>query len=246
MNNLDARARALVDAARDADRPTQVDRDRIRRGLAVQIAAGAVAASTVAVAGTLSAATKVALVVATVAVVGGGSIAARRMWRSPDSHKTGHAAHVVPSGEQNVAGGMPVAAPERLAATATPPAAPVAIEARAARIDKPRKRPIPTTTEMPQLPAEDALNAEVALLGRAREELRLGRPARALDLLAEYDRRFGNGVLGEERRAIAAIANCQAHPGSQARAQAEAFLRSAPSSPLAERVRATCIKPSVR
>lgn len=96
-------------------------------------------------------------------------------------------------------------------------------------------------TERPRV--DDFLNAEVSVLGRAREELRLGRPGRALDVLAEYDRRFGKGMLGEERRAIAAIATCQANPGSVARTQAEAFIRSAPSSPLLERVRATCVTP---
>jgi outer membrane protein assembly factor BamD (BamD/ComL family) len=92
--------------------------------------------------------------------------------------------------------------------------------------------------------AEDRLNAEVEVLKRAREELRLGRPAQALEALLEYDRRFGKGVLGEERQAMAAIAACQARPGSGARAQAEAFMRSAPDSPLLDRVRATCITPA--
>jgi len=70
------------------------------------------------------------------------------------------------------------------------------------------------------------------------------RPERTLETLAEYDRRFGRGVLVEERQAIAAIALCQAEPGPAARAQAEAFMRKAPASPLRERVRAACITPS--
>jgi hypothetical protein len=91
---------------------------------------------------------------------------------------------------------------------------------------------------------EDQLNAEVDVLKRAREELRLGRPTEALEALSEYDRRFGKGALGEERQAIAAIAACQAHPGPSARAQAQAFMRSSPKSPLLDRVRAACITPT--
>jgi hypothetical protein len=92
-------------------------------------------------------------------------------------------------------------------------------------------------------PAPDQLNAEVEVLKRARDELRRGRPAQALVALAEYDRRFSSGVLAEERHAIAAIAGCQAAPGPAARAQAQAFLRQAPASPLRERVVEACITP---
>jgi len=82
------------------------------------------------------------------------------------------------------------------------------------------------------------------VLKRAREELRLHRPARALEALTEYDRRFGEGVLGQERHAMEAIAACQAFPGADSRAQAEAFIRKAPLSPLRERVREACITPT--
>jgi outer membrane protein assembly factor BamD (BamD/ComL family) len=88
--------------------------------------------------------------------------------------------------------------------------------------------------------ALDSLDSELAVLGQAQEDLHAGLPAQALRRLAEYDRRFGKGTLNEERRAIGAIALCQAQPGPAAQAQAERFLRDEPQSPLAGRVRSAC------
>ncbi len=126
-----------------------------------------------------------------------------------------------------------------------PPAlAPSPTESQARKPDKPRRLAGPVSRDGERLAAEDQLDGEVAVLKRAREELRLGRPAQALEALREYDRRFGKGVLDEERRAMAAIAACQAHPGPSARAQAQAFMRSSPNSPLRNRVRVACITPA--
>ena len=80
------------------------------------------------------------------------------------------------------------------------------------------------------------------MLRQAQEDLRAGLPAQALRRLAEYDRRFVKGTLDEERQAIEAIATCQIHPGPAAQARADRFLRRAPESPLAERVRVACRK----
>jgi len=254
MNDLDFRARAIVDAARDADLPSSDDRDRIKRAVLVQVAAG-VAASTVA-AGTVSAGVgmslgmKVELAVLAVSLAGGGTAGYLR-WTGPH-----HLASVVkykPKAPESKA-------PEPKAPSATPasavwpvgiPAAPASpapalaqAESKARKPDRPRKLAGPVSGDGERLAAEDQLNGEVAVLKRAREELRLGRPAQALEALLEYDRRFGKGVLGEERQAIAAIAACQAYPGPNARAQALTFMRTSPKSPLLDRVRAACITPA--
>ena len=88
----------------------------------------------------------------------------------------------------------------------------------------------------------DSLNPELTVLRQAQEDLHAGLPARALRRLAEYDRRFGKGTLNEERRAIGAIALCQAQPGPAAQTQAQRFLHDVPQSPLAGRVRSACQK----
>jgi hypothetical protein len=91
-------------------------------------------------------------------------------------------------------------------------------------------------------PKLDPLDPGPTMPRQAQEDLRAGLPAQALRRLAEYDRRFGKGTLNEERRAVGAIALCQAHPGPAAQSQAERFLRAAPQSPLAGRVRSACQK----
>jgi len=254
MNDLNSRARAVIEAARDADEPSLADRDRIKRAVLVQVAAG-VAASTVA-AGTVSVGAgmslgvslgmKVGLAVLAVSLVGGGT--------AGYLHRTRH--HRLASVSKYDAG-KPSATPTSTAlpvespAVAVPPSvAPTQTEGKARKQDRARKH-AGQGSQVDQdnqvnnagdwVAEEDQLNAEVAVLKRAREELRLGRPTQALEALLEYDRRFGQGALGEERQAIAAIAACQAHPGPSARAQAQTFMRSSPKSPLLERVRAACI-----
>lgn len=233
MNDLDPRARAIVDAARDADAPSTADRDRIKRVVLAQIVAGTAVASTAA-AGTLSLGAKVGLTVLAVAVVGGGTAGLVKM-RS--AHERAAARSRAPA--RTAAAPLPAATPALIPQV---PPEPVLADEKAHKLGKPREA-IPKSERVEQATDEDKLSAEVAVLRRAREELRRGRPGRALEALAEYDRLFGRGVLGEERQAIAAIAACQAAPGPTARAQAEAFMRKAPASPLRERVREACITP---
>jgi hypothetical protein len=190
MNDLESRAKAIVEAGREADAPKAADRDRIKRAVLMQIVAGGAVASSAA-ASTLSLGAKVGLAVLAVSVVGGGTVGVLKV-----------------------------------------------------RSTRPARKPAAPGGRMEKTPEDDQLNAEVAVLKQAREELRLGRPARALQALVEYDRRFGQGVLGEERQAMVAIATCQAKPGPGAWAQAEAFMREAPASPLRERVREACITPA--
>jgi hypothetical protein len=240
MNDLNSQARAVLEAARDADDPSPADRDRIKRAILVQVAVGAVAST--ATAGTMTLAMKVGLAVLAASLVGGGSVGYVH-WQG--KHRTSSLARHM-SKARIVAPEVtapPVASP---AVAALPAAEPAPPESKAHLPERPRKLVVQGSDERMHQEArqEDPLNAEVAVLGRAREELRMGRPAQALEALLEYDRRFGKGALGEERQAIAAIAACQAHPGPSARAQAQAFMRSSPKSPLLDRVRATCLTPA--
>jgi hypothetical protein len=234
MNDLDPQARAIVDAAREADAPSAADHDRIKRAVLVQIVAGTAVASTAA-AGTLSMSAKVGLALVAVAVVGGGTAGIVKM-RSIHQAAAVRARAAV----RTEVAPRPAAAP--LLIPQAPPV-PTLPDENAKRTERPRKASAPIG-RVAKAADEDPLNAEVAVLTRAREELRLGRPGRAIEALAEYDRLFGRGVLGEERQAIAAIAACQATPGPAARAQAEGFMRRAPASPLRERVREACITPT--
>jgi hypothetical protein len=236
MSDLDQQARAIVDAGRDAEQPSAADRDRIKRAVLVQIAAGGAIAST-AVAGTLSLGAKVGLAVVAVTLVGGGAVGVLKARGS-------HAPAVPPARLAPAASPVPTLPPAAVV-EAVPQPAPATMDDKPGKVERPRKA-TPSLGRGEKGPAADQITAEVEVLKRAREELRLGRPARALEALIEYDRRFDRGVLGEEREAMAAIAACQASPGPAAQAGAEAFMRKAPASPLRERVREACITPARR
>jgi hypothetical protein len=193
----------------------------------------------------MSLATKVTVAALTVAVLGGGSVSllVRKDRAAPP---VSVASARAPSRTLHAAPNRPVAAPEAPAVVEDPRPKPVLPEVRRREVVRPEVRPtdpvsVPVTKITPApAPALNSLDPELTVLRQAQEDLRAGLPAQALRRLAEYDRRFGKGALDQERRAIEAIALCQAHPGPAAQAQAERFLRAAPESPLAERVRSAC------
>ncbi len=68
-------------------------------------------------------------------------------------------------------------------------------------------------------PSRDRLAQEVAIISRAEAALRGGRPTVALEILNEHERKFGNGLLAEER--IAASAQALRALGRNAEADAQ-------------------------
>jgi hypothetical protein len=82
---------------------------------------------------------------------------------------------------------------------------------------------------------------ETRLLRDAEVSMRSGDASRALLLLDEHAARFPNGVLGEERAAERVLALCALGRTQDARADMQKFLRERPRSPLADRVRASCV-----
>lgn len=96
---------------------------------------------------------------------------------------------------------------------------------------------VETETPAPT-PAPSTLGQELKMLAEAQAALRAGAPERALALVVQHRASFPDGVMKEERQGIEALASCAL--GRDYRAQAEQFLRSAQSSPLAARVRKAC------
>lgn len=84
------------------------------------------------------------------------------------------------------------------------------------------------------------LGEETLLLSRIRRSLRDGAAARALEELAEYRRRFEKPLLGMEAAALRVDALCRSGNVLAGRAEAETFYATWPSSPLEQRVRASC------
>jgi len=244
MNDLGPEARSILEAARGAEAPTRADRQRIKHAVALARGHLGAVSTTAGGAVAMSLAAKVTVAALTVAVLGGGSVTLlvrkERAAQPPvaSARVASRTAHVSPS--------RPVAVPEAPAVVEEPSAKPVLPEVRRREVARPEVRPAepvsaPVTEVTPApVPALNSLDPELTVLRQAQEDLRAGLPAQALRRLSEYDRRFGKGALEQERQALAAIALCQVHPGSVAQAQAEDFLRAAPESPLAERVRSAC------
>jgi len=93
-------------------------------------------------------------------------------------------------------------------------------------------------------PAEVAPNGqlteELALLSQVRGSVQTGAANRALELLASYEARFGQPIMGMEADALRVDALCRAGQREAARASARAFQNEWPGSPLGPRVSAAC------
>jgi hypothetical protein len=237
--SLSDEGRRIVDEARAAYGPSDDDRSRVGASLWLRVAAGAGAASA-ASAGSSSAAApagflagKGAVVgVAALVVIGGASVGywwsrgdARPPAVAPASPVTAKADVTDQPGEPGL----------------TPAAAAKAVEPPAHR-SRSRSTGAPRVTGVKAAPLEPGpdVAGEVALLNEAQKALAGGHPDRALELLDRHARDFPRGSLTEERAAARIIALCALGRVTTARAEAAAFVRRAPASPLAERVQAAC------
>lgn len=240
MNDLKPEARSLLQAARGAESLGHQDRARIKRRVLMQVAVvgGSATVGGGAVAMSL---TKITLLVTTVAALGGGAVSVWAWQRSRPTPVAATSRPTVKAAESELV-------PPETAPTVTMPRAeeapavrpePVRHEAakNTARRSPPAAAP---TAEVADLRPVEPLDRELRVLRQAQDDLRAGLPAQALRRLQDFDRRFGAGSLGQERQAVAAIAQCQASPGPAAQARAQAFLRSTPESPLVARVRSAC------
>jgi hypothetical protein len=94
----------------------------------------------------------------------------------------------------------------------------------------------------PKTSRSQQLGAEIELLARVNAAVNAGDGGRALELLAEYDRKFRPSILAEERAAASILALCAAGRTGEARAAAEQFRRRSPRSPLLGRIAGSCAR----
>ena len=238
MSDLSSGGKALVRAARDADRPSNADRERVlaalraRLGDAAVLATGAahVPPTTSGVSAVRSKLVKWGWVGPTAALVAGA------WWFVP------HAGH---------GGSKAIPAPSASVVSATQVAAPTV----APRLEASEVASVPTLgppadagsrpVDLQKVPARsgDGLAREVALLSRAETELRAGRPAKALLALAEHQRKFPRGALAEERTAARIQALCALGRNEEANAQLRQLMHISPNSAHEERARQACRDP---
>jgi hypothetical protein len=192
--DLNVKARALVDAGRAALRATAADRERVEAALrarlgpdALPVEAGAPSASTP------TAWRAVARLAIGVGVVIGATFVALRpaTVTSPPSPSVQHAPAPTPAAPHAVSPAADAVEPTPAFVIANNPAS------------SGRKELALSTARRP-----DGLAQEVALLSRAATQLRAGRAAQALKVLEEHERRFPKSVLSEDRRAAKVQALC--------------------------------------
>jgi hypothetical protein len=224
MTALSPKARAVVQAGREALRPALGDRARIEALLDTRLSTGAATASP----GTIKPARPlvwrlVRPVALGVALVGGAAFFAFR----PGARVPAAPVAVAPLASPAASAAVPAPAEPDTAATA--PVEPEPAPLVAATAVKAAIEPAPR--------AQDRLAQEVALLARATSDLRAGRAADALKVLDEHQREFPNGTLSVERRAARAQALCTLKRTSEGRAE---LARLAPQSPAAARAKQVC------
>jgi hypothetical protein len=221
MSGLSASARALIREGQSVLRPSALDRARVASALASRLGEAAlVAAPTAATAGHWLLWQKLGALVVGAGVLGGGAWGVQQALEQPqEPARLGEVVALAPAAP-------PVAAPATPVDEAAAPATDEAVSVGASRA-----RPVP---------AADRLAEEVAILSRATSQLRGGRPAEALRLLTEHQRRFPGGRLVEERRAAKIQALCALGNGAAAEAELSRLARSSPRSPHLARAQQAC------
>jgi hypothetical protein len=242
VSKLGREAQALVDAGRDAQRPTADDRERVLRGLRSRIGDG----KTLREGGAPPPATGAAKIGTPMLslLIGGfsvlGLIAFQALRSSPA--EVGASAPLPP-----VAAPLPpTEAPlppieEPLPPVAVPP--PAVVEAPSipeAPSAAPASTPAPRHASSARRRA-DRLADEITLLSRAQTNLHARRFGSALRLLDEHQRKFPNGALTQERLATRVQALCALGRTSEAEVDLARLARLSPPSPLESRAREACM-----
>jgi hypothetical protein len=127
--------------------------------------------------------------------------------------------------------------------SSAPPEAAAVEQGSAEEVQAPAPEATAEQVEAVPVPSAEAsrqLGEEALLLSKIRRSLSEDAPARALEELAEYRRRFDKPLLGMEAAALRVDALCRSGNVAAGRAEAELFQATWPSSPLEQRVRAAC------
>lgn len=229
MHELNERGRAVIQAAREAAKPSAADRARVRAALAARLALPATTTMQTATAGSLAA--KIPGIVGLLAVLT-ASVLPTQPPAPPGSARAGIGALRVPLPRFEDLAPVSSAADGRREE-------PHAIAKRPSGAAAKRSA---TTAPAREAGAEDpsSLAAEVELLRQAERALVTHDARASLEKLDELSSRFDRGVLREERLAARVLALCAAGETARAHAEAEAFLREAPRSTHAARVMASC------
>jgi hypothetical protein len=254
VKELGSKAQALLEAAQRQQSPAADVRARVWEQTQARAAAGDLGPTLPEASGATPVATTKILSWVVAAAVGGGAVAALLV-DDDDAPVSVPVDVVAPSQPQP----EPVATPDPQPAAVVVPEveadapAPVAEAPASAQPvnPTPRKASRGATAAAAKPAARSAsddgaddqsdLAEEVRLMRNARGALGSGDAQQALGLLREHARRFPRGVLAKERDVSMITALCALGQTKAARVRADAFLKKHPRSPLAERVRRSCV-----
>jgi hypothetical protein len=216
MSGLSPELREFVQVSRSALRPTEADSARILEALRARVGDAAIVGAQTAQGAVTSASTGFLfgkgslMTLVGLAMLGGIWFFAAHNPRAT-VRETNTEANVAATTSVTMA----------LAPSSTLSATPISPEPEASGVasvasftpDGDKSRPAATHH------VRDRLAEEVAIIARAEAALRSGRPALALAVLNEHERKFANGLLVEERIAARAQALCSLGRTSEADAQ---------------------------
>jgi len=216
MSGLSSELREFVQVSRSALRPTEADSARILEALRAQLGDAAVAGAQTVQAAVTSASTGFLfgkgslLSLVGLAMLGGIWFFAAHNPRAA-LRETSAVSSAATTASDSIA-----LAPSLTSSSASPSPEPAAREVAAvANLSSDGDQSHPAASHH----VHDRLAEEVAIIARAETALRSGRPAVALDVLNEHERKFGNGLLAEERIAARAQALCALGRTAEAQAQ---------------------------
>ncbi|HEX6242691.1 MAG TPA: hypothetical protein VFZ61_17380 [Polyangiales bacterium] len=224
-DELNPKARALVEAGRAALRATDADRARVEQALQARLGPEVMppdpgpAHAT----GMQAWRTLAGLTAGAGLLVGAALLVLQPAAKAPPA-RTQPSAPAAPAQSAAPAAGSPATDSPGIAAPARAPVEPPSIP----RDERARAKPAPVP---------DRLAQEVALLSRATSDLRAGHAARALKALDEHQRRFPAGALREDRRAARGQALCLLGRAAEARSELALLPQ---GSPAAARVSQVC------
>lgn len=220
MSRSNLKAEELVQAGRSALRPTDADRERVFHALQARLG-GSPAPDAIERLSTTPAKaslgfTKLAAVLVGMSVAGGAMFALLRTKPTPaSSTPTTSVSEVAPE----------------VAGDETPQRAPSAVP-QTQPLDEKRAPSAPRST--------DSLAKEVAMLSQASADLHAGRPAAALSVLDEHQRKFPHGGLVQERASARIQALCALGRVTEAQAEVTRLARTSPNSLHLARARKAC------
>lgn len=228
MSDLSPELKQLVLAGKAAARPSDADSARVLAALRTRLGDAAVLGAET---GQAVAGSSMDFLFGKVAGIGlaGLAVAGGIWFFAARSHR-------VVSSEPQAAFSVAAAVSAEMApvASAAAPSAPESVQADSWGSSKAERT---DTRAVASRRARDNLSEEVAILSRAETELHAGKPEAALRLLNEHERKFGNGILAEERIAARVQALCALGRTAEADAQ---LVRLSPKSLHGEQARQAC------